>query len=151
MKKITLLLLSLLLANTSFAADKLNKSSATRLVQDFYDTLKSRNDKKLESLIANQASIKLTLLQMQQSFTLSKADYLQQIKAAWYFGKDDSYELDDIQYTPSTTGDTATVSFKLKSSRFILGETISQEDTVDMGLEWSDNALKIVSIQGLTH
>lgn len=150
MKKFLLVPLFALISSQSLAADALGKSASTRFVKDFYDTLKSRDDKKLDTLISDKAVVKLNLLKMQQTFTLNKSDYLQQIKAAWHFSKNDSYDLKDIQYTLTQAGLSATVSFKLAESRFILGETVSQDETVEMGLSLVDNTLQITSIKTQT-
>jgi hypothetical protein len=151
MKKTVLMLMLLLAGNSAFAADKaLGKSASIRFVKDFYDTLKSRDDKKLDTLIADNAVIKLRLLKMEQGFTFDKNDYLQQVKANWHFGKQDSYDLKDLSYTLTQAGLSATVSFKMTESRFILGETVSQDETVEIGLTLVDDQLKISSIKAQT-
>lgn len=151
MNKTVLLLMLLITGNSAFAADKvLSKSAAIRFVKDFYDTLKSRDDKKLDTLIADNAVIKLKLLKMEQSFTLDKNDYLQQVRANWHFGAQDSYDLKDLNYSLTQAGLSATVSFKMTESRFILGETVSQDETVDIGLTRVDDQVKITSIKAQT-
>jgi hypothetical protein len=72
-------------STSSYADSLLNKSSANQFLQDFYVAVKKHDYKKLDLMVADNAQIKWHLVKMEQTFSLSKADYLQQIKASWHF------------------------------------------------------------------
>jgi hypothetical protein len=149
-KSLTVLVLSLLMSNMAHANSILNKSSANKFIQDFYSAVKKHDYKKLDLMVADNAKIKLHLLKMEQTFTLSKADYLQQIKANWHFATQENFELKDINYTTTQEGLSGTLSLKMIESKEILGEKSSQEHTMEMGLVVADDAIKLSELNTKT-
>ena len=142
--------LSLLLSNISYADSILNKSSANKFIQDFYNAIKKHDYKKVDLMVADNARIKLHLLKMEQTFTLSKADYLQQIKANWHFATQEQFDLKDINYITTQEGLSGTLSLKLIESKEILGEKSSQEHTMEIGLVVADDMIKLSELKSKT-
>lgn len=142
--------LLLLLSNISYADSLLNKSSANKFIQDFYSAIKKHDYKKLDLMVADNAKIKLHLLKMEQTFSLSKADYLQQIKASWHFATQEQFELKDINYITTQEGLSGTLSLKMIESKEILGEKSSQEHTMEIGLVVADDMIKLSELKSKT-
>ena len=145
-----MLSLLLLLSNISYADSLLNKSSANKFIQDFYSAIKKHDYKKLDLMVADNAKIKLHLLKMEQTFSLSKADYLQQIKASWHFATQEQFELKDINYITTQEGLSGTLSLKMIESKEILGEKSSQEHTMEIGLVVADDMIKLSELKSKT-
>ena len=151
MKKIlAVAVLTALSSTSSYAESLLNKSSANKFIQDFYRAVKKHDYKKVDLMVADNAQIKLHLLKMEQTFTLSKADYLQQIKASWHFASQENFDLQNINYTTTQEGLSGTLSLKMIESKEILGEKISQEQTMEMGLVVADDMIKLSELKAKT-
>ena len=150
MKKIVLVAVLTALSTSSYADSLLNKSSANQFLQDFYKAVKKHDYKKLDLMVANNAQIKWHLVKMEQTFSLSKADYLQQIKASWHFASQENFDLKDVNYTTTQEGISGTLSLKVIESKEILGEKISQEQTMEMGLVVADDMIKLSELKAKT-
>ena len=101
-------------------------------------------------MVANNAQIKWHLVKMEQTFSLSKADYLQQIKASWHFASQENFDLKDVNYTTTQEGISGTLSLKVIESKEILGEKLSQEQTMEMGLVVADDMIKLSELKAKT-
>lgn len=149
-KSMLVLTVATLSSNLSYADSLLNKSTANRFVQDFYAAVKKHDHQKLDAMIADNAKIKLNLVKMEQTFSLNKADYLQQIKASWHFATQEKFDLKDVNYTMTQEGLSGTVSLKLLESKEILGEKLTQEQTMEMGLVVADDMIKLSELKSKT-
>jgi hypothetical protein len=150
MKKLVLVAVLTALSTSSYADSLLNKSSANQFLQDFYKAVKKHDYKKLDLMVANNAQIKWHLVKMEQTFSLSKADYLQQIKASWHFASQENFDLKDVNYTTTQEGISGTLSLKVIESKEILGEKLSQEQTMEMGLVVADDMIKLSELKAKT-
>ena len=112
--------------------------------------VKKHDYKKLDLMVADNAQIKWHLVKMEQTFSLSKADYLQQIKASWHFATQEKFDLKDVNYTTTQEGLSGTLSLKVIESKEILGEKISQEQTMEMGLVVADDMIKLSELKAKT-
>ena len=149
-KLVAIAVLTALCSTSSYADSLLNKSSANQFLQDFYKAVKKHDYKKLDSMVANNAQIKWHLVKMEQTFSLSKADYLQQIKASWHFASQENFDLKDVNYTTTQEGISGTLSLKVIESKEILGEKLSQEQTMEMGLVVADDMIKLSELKAKT-
>lgn len=151
--KIRLFLISLLLTVVSqvSSADELSSRKTQRFIKDFYKALEARDYHKLNTMIADTATINIHLSKMNQGFSLNKNQYLQQIKATWHFGHDEQYKLSDTKYTLTQAGSSANVQFHVSESRIILDEKLSQEQDLNMELALVDEQLKISSLKAKTN
>ena len=147
MKKLVLVAVLTALSTSSYADSLLNKSSANQFLQDFYKAVKKHDYKKLDLMVANNAQIKWHLVKMEQTFSLSKADYLQQIKASWHFASQENFDLKDVNYATTQEGLSGTLSLKVIESKEILGEKLSQEQIMEMGLVVADDMIKLSELK----
>lgn len=150
MKKLVLVAVLTALSTSSYADSLLNKSSANQFLQDFYKAVKKHDYKKLDLMVANNARIKWHLVKMEQTFSLSKADYLQQIKASWHFASQENFDIKDVNYTTTQEGLSGTLSLKVVESKEILGEKLTQEQTMKMGLVVADDMIKLSELKAKT-
>lgn len=150
MKKLVLVAVLTALSTSSYADSLLNKSSANQFLQDFYKAVKKHDYKKLDLMVANNAQIKWHLVKMEQTFSLSKADYLQQIKASWHFASQENFDIKDVNYTTTQEGLSGTLSLKVVESKEILGEKLTQEQTMKMGLVVADDMIKLSELKAKT-
>ena len=144
------LLASCLVASPSYA-DSLSKRASNNLVKDFFKAAQQRDEKKLTNLLADNAQIKLTLSKMGQTFSLSKPQYLQQIKAIWHFADNEKYDISDLKYNLTQAGLLATVNLKLNESRTIFEEQIKVEQNMEVELMLIDDKVQISAIKSTSN
>ena len=140
------LLASCLIASPTYA-DSLSKRASNNLVKDFFKAAQQRDEKKLINLLADNAQIKLTLSKMGQTFSLSKPQYLQQIKSAWHFADNEKYDVSDLKYNLTQAGLLATVNLKLKESRTIFEQQINVEQNMEVELMLINDKVQISAIK----
>ena len=145
-----ILLASCLVASPSYA-DSLSKRASNNLVKDFFKAAQQRDEKKLTNLLADNAQIKLTLSKMGQTFSLSKPQYLQQIKAIWHFADNEKYDISDLKYNLTQAGLLATVNLKLNESRTIFEEQIKVEQNMEVELMLIDDKVQISAIKSTSN
>ena len=145
-----ILLASCLVASPSYA-DSLSKRASNNLVKDFFKAAQQRDEKKLTNLLADNAQIKLTLSKMGQTFSLSKPEYLQQIKAIWHFADNEKYDISDLKYNLTQAGLLATVNLKLNESRTIFEEQIKVEQNMEVELMLIDDKVQISAIKSTSN
>ncbi|HNJ87393.1 MAG TPA: hypothetical protein PKU92_12480 [Agitococcus sp.] len=147
---IALLAVTSLLASPSYA-DSLSKRASTNLVKDFFKAAQQRDEKKLTNLLADNAQIQLTLSKMGQTFSLSKAQYLQQIKSAWHFADNDKYQVSDLKYSLTQAGLLATVNLKLNESRTMFAQNLNIEQNMEIKLMLIDDKAQISAIKSTSN
>ena len=142
--------LALTLTQGAYAADLLSSKKTQRFLKDFYEAMQDRDDKKLDAMIADNASINIYLIKMAQSFSLNKSQYLQQVKSAWHFGRSEKYKLKNIKYTLTQAGLSANLSLNMDESRTILDEDLTQAHEMSVDLILIDDQVKISSLKTKT-
>lgn len=151
MKKSILWLSVIATLSQTAHAEALSSRKTQGFIKDFYKAMTAREDKKLDAMIADDAKINIHLTKMNQSFSLSKSQYLQQIKAAWHFGHHEKYKLSNIKYTLTQAGLSANLTLRLNESRTILNEDLSQEQEMNIDLTLIDEQIKISNIKTVTN
>ena len=121
------------------------------LVKDFFKAAQQHDEKKLTNLLADNAQIKLTLSKMGQTFSLSKAQYLQQIKAAWHFADNDKYQVSDLKYNLTQAGLLATVNLKLNESRTMFAQNLNIEQNMEIELILINDKVQISAIKSTSN
>jgi len=142
--------LALTLTQGAYAADLLSSKKTQRFLKDFYQAMQDRDDKKLDAMIADNASINIYLIKMAQSFSLNKSQYLQQVKSAWHFGRSEKYKLKNLKYTLTQAGLSANLSLNMDESRTILDEDLTQAHEMSVDLILVDDQVKISSLKTKT-
>lgn len=142
--------LAVTLTQTVYAAEPLSAKKTQRFLKDFYQTIKDQDNKKLDTMIADNAVMSIYLTKHAQNFSLSKSQYLQQVKAAWHFSKNEKYKLNNVKYTLTQAGLSANLSLNINESRTILDEDLSQANEVSVDLILIDNQIKIAGLKTTT-
>lgn len=142
--------LALTLTQGAYAADLLSSKKTQRFLKDFYEAMQDRDDKKLDAMIADNASINIYLIKMAQSFSLNKSQYLQQVKSAWHFGRSEKYKLKNLKYTLTQAGLSANLTLNMDESRTILDEDLTQAHEMSVDLILIDDQVKISSLKTKT-
>lgn len=144
-----LTMLALLAATLSapVLADTLDQASATRLVQDFYQAVKARDEARLSALLPEDAVIRLTLVKNNQSFTLSRADWLQQLRAAAHFGKTPRIRLSDFKLSLTQAGYTGAIAFRKQETVEMLDQTVKTEEDVEADLKLVEDKLTLTGLR----
>jgi hypothetical protein len=151
MKKLTICAaLAVTLTQGAYAADPLSSKKTQRFLKNFYEAMADRDDKKLDAMIANDASIRIYLIKMEQNFSLSKSQYLQQVKSAWHFGKSEKYKLKNVKYTLTQAGLSANLTLNMDESRTILDENLTQAHEMSVDLILIDDQIKISGLKTKT-
>jgi len=151
MRHFSMVLLASCLITSPSYADSLSKRASNNLVKDFFKAAQQRDEKKLTNLLADNAQIKLTLSKMGQTFSLSKPQYLQQIKAIWHFADNEKYDISDLKYNLTQAGLLATVNLKLNESRTIFEEQIKVEQNMEVELMLIDDKVQISAIKSTSN
>ncbi|MBK7299320.1 MAG: hypothetical protein IPI79_02210 [Moraxellaceae bacterium] len=112
--------------------------------------MQDHDDKKLDTMIADDASINIYLIKMAQNFSLNKSQYLQQVKSAWHFGSHEKYKLKNLKYTLTQAGLSANLTLNMDESRTILDEDLTQAHEMSVDLILVDDQIKISSLKTKT-
>lgn len=146
MKK-TLLMLLALTATPLHAGEVLDTASASRCLQEFYQAVQQRDEARLRAVLAEDAPIRLTLLKNAQTFTLSRADWLQQLRAAAHFGKTPRIALRDFKLSLTQAGYSGTLSFHKRETGEMLDQPLKTEEDVEADLRVEDDRLIITGLR----
>ncbi|RZU48067.1 hypothetical protein EV700_1039 [Fluviicoccus keumensis] len=146
MKKPLLLLLALAAAPLH-AGEALDTASASRFLQDFYQAVQQRDEAKISAVLAEDAPIRLTLLKNAQTFTLSRADWLQQLRAAAHFGKTPRITLDGFTLSLTQAGYSGTLHFHKRETGEMLDQKLRVDEDVEADLRVEDDRLKITGLR----
>lgn len=140
MSKIMMLLCSLFASYTS-ANEKL-------LFEQFQQAMRQHNMKVLNSLIAPTANIKMVWADSEpkQKFTLSKAQYLQQVRALWRFGTEDSYQFEQVKWQQSDDANKAQFTFRQTEKRVLFTNASGQRSDVSLQLIKVGQSWQIVAM-----
>ncbi|MES2919351.1 MAG: DUF4440 domain-containing protein [Pseudomonadota bacterium] len=145
-----LLALLLLGAGVAHADSAPDADSVGQFIDRFYAALRQHNAQRLEAMIAPQAPVVVFLHDDDgvKKFTLSRAEYLQQITSMWHFATQEKYEVQDVRVRPGQGG-RAVVTLDARESRVILGGSTGQRHQLELRVEGGGN-LRITSITSRT-
>lgn len=139
MRGVCLFLLALLLAGHACAGDD--------LMTRYRAALQQQDITALAALIAPDASIRLTLelpQQQQMTFTLTRAELLQQQGALWYFSNQSDVTLTNVQ----TQGET--VRFRQQSNYALFHQNYHLQSDIRLILTSVDGQQQITAITALS-
>jgi len=148
MKIIRSIIFSALLVCGQSHADAINQNTAAHFIATFYQALQNHNLATVSSMIDDHAVIKVVWTQADppQTFTLNKADYLQQLKATWHFASDDHYE---IKKTATSMVDgVPVVTLQASESRTLFGSKVGQRNDLKITLGGSNSNPRIITMLG---
>lgn len=127
-------------------ADSIDPDSATRFIKDLYQAMQRHDLAAVSNMIDNRVVIKVLWTQADppQTFSLSKADYLQQLKATWRFASNDSYQIKNLSI--NMVDGTAIASLQSTENRVLFGNKAGQNNDLKISIAGDKNAPRIVGI-----
>lgn len=136
-------------ASSPAAADR---QSGEQLLQRYFTALQKHDMRTLDSLITGNAPFKV---EWQDStppkhFTMTRHDYLQQVKATWHFGKQEQLDMSKVEWQAVPASKSLLARFRLRENRIILGTATGQESDIELQLLRENGALKISRIHART-
>lgn len=145
---LTALAAGLLLAQVA-AADT---GAGRQLLARYVAALQGHDRATLEALLAPDARIEVLWLDATpaQHFTLSRAEYLQQLRATWRFGSAEKYEFGPITWTPEPTTGALLASFRANESRLLFGSASGQRNDLVVRVAPVAGSWRITGIQART-
>lgn len=145
MKTTTLCLIMAALCGQAHA-DSIEPDSATRFIKSFYQAIQKHDLAAVSNMLDNRVVIKVLWTQADppQTFSLSKADYLQQLKATWRFASNDSYQIKNLNV--NVVDGTAIASVQSTENRLLFGNKAGQNSDLKISIAGDKNAPRIVGI-----
>lgn len=148
------IILSCFLAASVFcgqaAAEEISSSEATRFITTFYQAMQKHDLATITTMIDKHANINVLWLQANpaQSFTFSKADYLQQLKATWRFASNDHYEIKNLR--ANLVNGSTVLSLTVNENRILFGKKAGQKHDLKISIKGDNTNLRIVAINSKT-
>ena len=127
-----------------------DRQTALHFLDAYYAALKRHDAAALDAMIAGSAPVVVFFADegSEQKFTLSKAEYLQQIRAVWHFATGESYTEKNIEYRAAASPDApAVVTLDDSESRTILGNPSGQHNQLEISLASVQGTVRIVAIK----
>lgn len=131
-------------------AKEVSQSAATHFISTFYQALQKHDLTTVSNMIDDGAMVKVLWIQANppQTFTLKKADYLQQLKATWRFATNDRYEMKNIKVT--TVNGITIVGLQETQSRILFGKKAGQNNELKISLSGDSQTIRIIAINSKT-
>lgn len=107
----------------------------------------------MEKLIDADSHIEVVWLDTQpaQKFTLARAEYLQQMRAAWHFGTAEKYEFGPIAWTTEMGTSAVLASFRASEARQLFGTASGQRNELAVRLTAQAGSWRISNIKARTN
>lgn len=128
------------------------RSAGEQLLGRYLAALQRHDLRALDSMIARQAPFEVTWLDSTppKRFTMTRDDYLQQVRATWHFGSNEKLSMSKTTWLPGPTGGTLLARFRLDEQRIILGSTTGQSSDLELMLGHDQGQLRITAIRART-
>lgn len=150
MKLSYFLLPALLALATPALADEVDCKPAAGLLQQYLSGLRAHRLDQVGSLLAKDMAVRVEWLDSEpvKQFTLSREDYLQQMKATWHFGSAETIEAGPVRWQAENTACIALLT--VKENRRILDTPTGQENQLRLRLENGSSGWRITAINTRT-
>lgn len=138
-------LLCVPLVSTAVAAD----NAVTALLGRYQQALRAHDMGTLNTLIDDAVRIEViwTDAAPPQRFTLSKAEYLQQSRAAWRFGSRESYAFTPAVWQTDPGGGSGQAAFRMTEQRVLFGNDSGQRSDLLLRLSPQGSGWRITGIR----
>lgn len=138
------LTLALCLSNTARA-----DAAAQMLMNRYQQALRAHDAATLETLIEDGVAIEVTWTDVNppQRFTLSKSEYLQQSRAAWRYGTQESYTFTAVDWQPGAGGAPLQGQLRVTERRTLFGKDSGQRSDLVVKLAPGGEGWKINGIR----
>lgn len=126
----------------------LSQANEKILFEQLQQALRKHDLKTLDSLIAPTTRVEVVWADVQpkQKFTLSKAQYLQQIRALWRFGTEDNYQFEHIKWQTSADTQNVQVFFRQIEKRQLFNQASGQRSDISLSLLKTGQTWQIIAI-----
>jgi hypothetical protein len=146
-------LLSLLVAGAlcgQMHASEITQDTAIRFMTTFYQAMQKHDLMTVRGMIDDRVAIKMVWTQADppQAFTLSKADFLQQLKATWHFASDEHYEIKNPSV--KTVNGVTVVTLQETEIRMLFGNKAGQHNDMKITLSGDNDNPRISTISSKT-
>lgn len=123
-----------------------------QLLGRYLAALQRHDLRALDGMITRHAPFEVTWLDSTppKRFTMTRDDYLQQVKATWHFGSNEKLSMSKTTWLPGPTGGTLLARFRLDEQRIILGSTTGQSSDLELVISPEQGQLKITAIRTRT-
>ena len=122
-----------------------------KLLARFADALRRKDPASLARLIRPDAPVQILWEDATPAkrFTLTGADYVQQMRALWQFTREDRHEFGTVQWSPGGDG-RLIARLTHRETRLLQGEASGQEDRLELELAHDPDGLRITRVQAAT-
>ncbi|AXI03984.1 hypothetical protein [Aquirhabdus parva] len=150
MKKSLMSLLAACALSSQTHAEEIKPDTAARFIATFYQAIQQHDLTTVSRMIDDHVVIKVLWIQAApaQTFSLSKADYLQQLKATWHFASNDHYEIKNL--TANIVNGVAVVTLQDNESRVLFGNKAGQLNNLKISLSGDNGNPRIATITSQT-
>lgn len=121
------------------------------LLARYQTALENEDDRALSAMIAVDATIQIRLQQENQEdlqLTLSRDEFVQQLRALWRFSENQSYQQKNTRWHNLQQG--ARVQLEQTENYQLFGERLVQKSEITLQLSTVDGAARITSIRTTT-
>ncbi|MBQ0753363.1 MAG: hypothetical protein KBT87_06780 [Gammaproteobacteria bacterium] len=121
------------------------------LLKEYHEALSHEDADTLTQLIADDAQIQIILEQDSEeslTLTLTRAEYIQQLRALWRFSESQAYSQSDLRWL--TERDGFQVSLQQHERYQLFGETLEQKSRVRLGITTLNHTAYITRIEART-
>lgn len=138
--------------STSTVAAEHDQKEASRFLERYFAALKSHDLRGLATMIDDTSPIVIVLAdtQPERRFTLSKGDYLQQLKATWKFATAERYQIGNIVWRAGKNLETLQAALPMTENRVILDTATGQQHDLEIELQQSGPVIRITGIKTVT-
>lgn len=153
MKSALPVLLFLVLANTAQAGEALDVRAANDWFAQYGNALNARDATRLAGLFDAQVPVVVHLAQDREQplqFTLTRDEYLQQVRALWRFATEGRYELSKPALGAPETDGSRIMTFTQKEQHALFGTLTQQSSELRLRLVRKDGGLRIAGIEART-
>ncbi len=135
---------------TQTHAEDINPNTAARFIAAYYQAMQKHDLASVSRMIDERVVIKVVWTEANpaQSFTFSKAEYLQQLKATWHFASKDNYEMKNL--SASIVNGVTVVTLQDQQSRVLFGKPTGQLNDLKIGLGGDNSNPRIATISSKT-
>lgn len=120
------------------------------LMDSYRESLNQQDTAGLTRLISPDAGIRLLLEQPGKeplALTLTRQEYLQQLRALWRFSETETYELSDTRH--ARNGESGTVAFTQLERYQLLGRSLNRQSAITLWVSDSNGHPQITRIEAL--
>lgn len=143
-----MLIKSLMIALISYSVSSVSHANEKILFEQLQQAMRKHDLKTLDTLIAPTTRVEVVWADVQpkQKFTLSKAQYLQQVRALWRFGTEHQYQFDNIKWQSITDENNVQLVFRQTEKRQLFNKASGQRSDIQLALRKTGQTWQITAM-----